>query len=164
MNVLASIFALVAFCATATTAFAADVKIEPADTAFIIIATALVLMMTIPGLALFYAGMVRRKNVLGTMAQSAAAVAIVSILWFAVGYSLTFSGQGPVIGDYGRVFLSGMGLDTVHALAPTIPELLFCVYQMTFAVITCALVGGAVADRMKFSALCLFCVFWLFIV
>ena len=164
MAFLKIFLALVAFVATGAAAFAADVKIEPADTAFMIIATALVLMMTLPGLALFYAGMVRRKNVLGAMAQSAAAVAIVSILWFAIGYSLTFSGQGPVIGDYGRVFLSGMGLETVTALAPTIPELLFCVYQMTFAVITCALVGGAVADRMKFSAFCLFCVFWLFIV
>jgi Amt family ammonium transporter len=164
MTFLRYLATLPAFTAASTPAFAADVKIEPADTAFIIIATALVLMMTLPGLALFYAGMVRRKNVLGTMAQSAAAVAIVSILWFAVGYSLTFSGSGPVLGDFNRAFMAGVGLDTTHTLAPTIPEMLFSVYQMTFAVITCALVGGAVADRMKFSAFCLFCVFWLFIV
>ena len=164
MTFLRYLATLLPFTAASTPAFAADVKIEPADTAFIIIATALVLMMTLPGLALFYAGMVRRKNVLGTMAQSAAAVAIVSILWFAVGYSLTFSGSGPVLGDFNRAFMAGVGLDTAHALAPTIPEMLFCIYQMTFAVITCALVGGAVADRMKFSAFCLFCVFWLFIV
>ncbi len=164
MTFLRYLATLLAFTAASTSAFAADVKIEPADTAFIIIATALVLMMTLPGLALFYAGMVRRKNVLGTMAQSAAAVAIVSILWFAVGYSLTFSGSGPVLGDFNRAFMAGVGLDTTHTLAPTIPEMLFSIYQMTFAVITCALVGGAVADRMKFSAFCLFCVFWLFIV
>ena len=161
---LARAFAAAATLAWAPAALAADTKIEPADTAFIMVATALVLMMTLPGLALFYAGMVRRKNVLGTMAQSAAAVAIVSVLWFAVGYSLAFSGEGPVLGDFGRAFLSGIGLDTTTALAPTIPELLFAAYQMTFAVITCALVGGAVADRMKFSAFCLFCVFWLFVV
>ncbi len=150
--------------ALAGPAMAADTRIDPADTGFMIVATALVLMMTLPGLALFYAGMVRRKNVLGTMAQSAGALAIVSLLWFAAGYSLAFGGEGAVLGDLSRVFLRGMGLDTTTALAPTIPELLFCAYQMTFAVITCALVGGAVADRMKFSAFCLFCVFWLFIV
>ena len=164
MNLARAFAATVATLACAPAALAAETKIEPADTAFIMVATALVLMMTLPGLALFYAGMVRRKNVLGTMAQSAAAVAIVSVLWFAVGYSLAFSGDGPVLGNLGRAFLSGMGLDTTTALAPTIPELLFAAYQMTFAVITCALVGGAVADRMKFSAFCLFCVFWLFIV
>jgi Amt family ammonium transporter len=144
--------------------FAADSKIDAADTAFITISTALVLMMTLPGLAMFYAGMVRRKNVLATMAQSVAALAIVSLLWFAVGYSLAFSGDGAIIGNFGRVFLSGVALDTTTALAPTIPEMLFSAYQMTFAVITCALIGGAVADRMKFSAFCLFCVFWLFLV
>ncbi|MFN3891916.1 MAG: ammonium transporter [Beijerinckiaceae bacterium] len=164
MNVLKGAAALVACCVATPAAFAADAKIEAADTGFMIVATALVLMMTLPGLALFYAGMVRRKNVLGTMAQSAAALAIVSILWFAVGYSLAFSGEGAVLGDFGRVFLRGMGLETTTSLAPTIPELLFCVYQMTFAVITCALVGGAIADRMKFSAFCLFCIFWLLVV
>ena len=145
-------------------AMAAETKIDAADTGFMIIATALVLMMTLPGLALFYAGMVRRKNVLGTMAQSAAALAIVSVLWFAVGYSLAYSGDGAVLGDFSRSFLLGIRPDSTTALAPTIPELLFVLYQMTFAVITCALVGGAVADRMKFSAFCLFCVGWLFVV
>jgi ammonium transporter, Amt family len=148
----------------ATSAFAAPAKIDGADTAFMIAATALVLMMTIPGLALFYCGMVRRKNVLAIMAQSVAATAVVSLLWFALAYSLAFHGEGAWLGDLGRAFLANVGIDSVSPFAPTIPEALFMAYQMTFAVITCALVGGAVADRMKFSAFVLFCVVWLFIV
>ena len=150
---------------TSITAWAADeARIDAADTGFMTIATALVLLMTLPGLALFYAGMVRKKNVLATMAQSLAATAIVSLLWFGVGYSLTFTGDGPYIGGLSRIFLSGIGLETVSPFAKTIPEMLFMAYQMTFAVITCALVGGAVADRLRFSAFTLFCVVWLFIV
>ncbi len=141
-----------------------EARIDAADTAFMTIATALVLLMTLPGLALFYAGMVRKKNVLATMAQSLAATAIVSLLWFAVGYSLTFTGDGAYLGGLSRVFLTGIGLETVSPFAKTIPEMLFMAYQMTFAVITCALVGGAVADRLRFSAFTLFCVVWLFIV
>ncbi len=144
-------------------AFAAD-GIDAADTGFMIICTGLVLMMTLPGLALFYSGMVRKKHVLAVMAQSAAATALVSILWVAVAYSLSFTGDGAYIGDLSRVFLRGIGLETVNPLAKTIPELLFMAYQMTFAIITCALVGGAVADRMKFSAFLLFCAIWLFLV
>jgi Amt family ammonium transporter len=139
-------------------------KIDAADTAFMIAATALVLMMTLPGLALFYSGMVRKKNVLATMAQSVIATAIVSVLWVGVAYSLAFSGDGPYIGSLSRALLSGVGLDTVSPLAETIPEILFMVYQMTFAVITCALVGGSVAERMRFSAFILFCILWLFVV
>ncbi|MCW2284400.1 Amt family ammonium transporter [Rhodoblastus acidophilus] len=148
----------------ATPAFAAESKIDAADTGFMIFATALVLMMTLPGLALFYAGMVRKKNVLATMAQSLMATALVSLLWFGIGYSLTFRGDGAWIGDFSAPFLSGIGLDAISPLAKTIPELLFCIYQMTFAVITVALVGGATADRMKFSAFSLFAVLWLFVV
>jgi Amt family ammonium transporter len=149
----------------ATPALAQDApKIDGADTAFMIVATALVLMMTLPGLALFYSGMVRKKNVLATMAQSLIATAIVSLLWIGGAYSLTFSGDGAWIGDTARVMLRGVGMDTVSPLATTIPEILFMAYQMTFAVITCALVGGSVAERMKFSAFILFCVVWLFIV
>ena len=152
-------------CVFATTpALAQNSTIDPADTGFMIAATALVLMMTLPGLALFYAGMVRKKNVLAIMAQSAAALAIVSILWVLVGYSLAFTGEGAFIGTLARAGLAGIGMDSVSPLAKTIPELLFMAYQMTFAVITCALVGGSVADRMKFSAFCLFCVIWLFVV
>lgn len=141
-----------------------DAKIDGADTAFMIAATALVLMMTLPGLALFYSGMVRKKNVLATMAQSLIATAVVSLLWIGVAYSLAFSGDGALIGDASRALLNGIGVDTVSPLAKTIPEILFMLYQMTFAVITCALVGGSVAERMKFSAFMLFCVLWLFIV
>ena len=139
-------------------------KIDGADTAWMIAATGLVLMMTIPGLALFYAGMVRKKNVLATMAQSLAATFLVSILWAVLGYTLTFTGDGAFIGSLERVFLRGMTLDAISPLAKTIPESLFMIYQMTFAVITVALVAGSVADRLRFSAFLLFCVLWLFLV
>jgi Amt family ammonium transporter len=139
-------------------------KINGADTAWIMSATALVLLMTIPGLALFYAGMVRKKNVLATMAQSFTAVLVVSMLWAVLGYSLAFSGDGPVIGNLQKIFLRGVALDSVSPIATTIPESLFMVYQMTFAIITVALVAGSVADRMRFSAFVLFCAFWLILV
>ena len=145
-------------------AFAQSAKIDAADTAWMIGATSLVLMMTIPGLALFYAGMVRKKNVLATMAQCMAATFLVSILWAIVGYSLTFTGNGVYIGTLERMFLYGMTLDSISPLAKTIPESLFMVYQMTFAVITVALVAGSVADRLRFSAFLLFCAFWLLLV
>ncbi|MGH6674257.1 MAG: ammonium transporter [Xanthobacteraceae bacterium] len=138
--------------------------ISPADTAWMIVATALVLMMSIPGLALFYAGMVRKKNVLATMAQTFAVTALCSVLWMLIGYSLTFAGAGPVLGTLGRVALRGIGMDTVTPFAPTIPEALFVMYQMTFAVITVALVAGSVADRMRFSAFILFSALWLIVV
>ncbi len=139
-------------------------KIDAADTAWMIGATGLVLMMTIPGLALFYAGMVRKKNVLATMAQSLAATFLVSILWALVGYSLAFTGDGAYIGTLDRIFLNGVTLDAISPLAKTIPESLFMIYQMTFAVITVALVAGSVADRLRFSAFLLFCTFWLLLV
>ncbi|HRJ69284.1 MAG TPA: ammonium transporter [Beijerinckiaceae bacterium] len=155
---------LVAFL-TATPALAqTPAKIDAADTGFMIVSTALVLMMTLPGLALFYAGMVRRKTVLATMAQSAAALAMVSVLWAIAGYSLAFSGDGAWLGNLDRLLLGGMAFDGVSSLAPTIPEALFMLYQMTFAVITVALIGGAVADRMRFSAFLLFGALWLFLV
>jgi Amt family ammonium transporter len=139
-------------------------KVDPADTAWMISATALVLMMTIPGLALFYCGMVRKKTVLATMAQSLLCAMLCSVLWAIIGYSLTFSGDGPVIGNLERVFLAGMGMDSIHSAAKTIPEALFMIYQMTFAVITVALVSGAVADRMRFSAFVWFAVLWMIVV
>src|SRR5213078_1906956 len=135
-------------------------KIDGADTAWMIVATGIVLMMTIPGLALFYSGMVRKKNVLATMAQSLSAVAIVSILWVAFGYSLAFVGDGPWLGTLDRWFLVGMTMDGVNPAAKTIPENLFMLYQMTFAIITVALVAGSVADRMRFSAYLLFSAGW----
>ena len=144
----------------ATPALAQVPGINGADTAWMIVATALVLMMTIPGLALFYAGMVRKKNVLATMAQSLAAVAMISILWVAFGYSLAFVGDGPWIGTLDRWFLRGMTMDSVNPAAKTIPEALFMLYQMTFAIITVALVAGSVADRIRFSAYLLFSIGW----
>jgi Amt family ammonium transporter len=129
-----------------------------------IMATGLVLMMSIPGLALFYCGMVRKKNVLATMAQSLAATFIVSLIWAVIGYSLTFTGEAPFLGTLSRVLLSGMGMDSVSPLAKTIPESLFMLYQMTFDIITEALVAGSLADRLRFSAFVAFCVFWLLIV
>ena len=145
---------------SATPARAETSAINAADTAWMMIATALVLMMTIPGLGLFYSGMVRKKNVLATMAQSLAAVAIVSILWVVFGYSLAFVGDGPWIGTLDRWFLAGMTMDSVNPAAKTIPEALFMLYQMTFAIITVALVAGSVADRMRFSAYLWFSVGW----
>ena len=151
---------LAATVTLATPAFAEASTINAADTAWMIVATALVLMMTIPGLALFYSGMVRKKNVLATMAQSLAAVALISILWVMFGYSLAFVGDGPWLGSLDRWFLTGMTMDSVNPAAKTIPEALFMLYQMTFAIITVALVAGSVADRMRFSAYLLFAIGW----
>src|ERR1700682_5997151 len=134
--------------------------ISAADTTWMIVATALVLMMTIPGLTLFYSGMVRKKNVLATMAQSLAAVTIISILWVAFGYSLVFVGDGPWLGTLDRWFLAGMTVDGVNPAAKTIPESLFMLYQMTFAIITVALVAGAVADRVWVLGYLLFSIGW----
>jgi Amt family ammonium transporter len=145
-------------------AAAQPAKIDGADTAWMIAATGLVLMMSIPGLALFYAGMVRKKNVLATMAQTLAAVALGSVLWVVIGYSLAFTGEAPAIGTFDRVLLQGIGMDTISPLAKTIPESVFVLYQMTFAVITVALVAGSVADRMRFSAFLWFAAGWLLLV
>ena len=161
---IALTIAAIAGSLAASPAFAQESKIDGADTAWMIVATGLVLMMTLPGLALFYAGMVRKKNVLATLAQSLAAAGVCSLLWFAVAYSLAFSGDGPVIGTFDRVFLNGIGMDTTHPAAATIPEILFVLYQMTFAVITVALVAGSVADRMRFGAFIWFAVGWLLLV
>src|SRR6516165_4785373 len=139
-------------------------KIDPADTAWMISASALVLMMTVPGLALFYCGMVRKKNVLATMAQSVVCTALCSLLWFAVGYSLAFVGDGPWLGTLQRAFMRATGMDATSVFAPTIPEVLFMFYQMTFAIITVALVAGSVADRMRFSAFIWFAAGWLIFV
>jgi Amt family ammonium transporter len=147
-----------------TPAFAEPAKIDAADTGWMIVATALVLMMTIPGLALFYAGMVRKKNVLATMAQSLAAVGIVSILWVVYGYSLAFVGDDAWLGSFERVFLNGMAMDGANPIAKTLPEALFVIYQMTFAIITVALVAGSVADRMRFSSFVVFSIGWFTIV
>ena len=138
--------------------------INSGDNAWMLTSTALVLMMTIPGLALFYGGMVRKKNVLATMMQSFAITCLVTILWVVVGYSLAFTTGTPYLGDMSRLFLNGMGLDSVNALAGTIPESVYMMFQMTFAIITPALITGAFADRMKFSAMLWFMGIWLLVV
>ncbi|MHB8980996.1 MAG: ammonium transporter, partial [Acidithiobacillus ferrooxidans] len=130
------------------------------DTAWMLSSTALVLLMTVPGLALFYAGMVRKKNVLATAAQSFAITALVSVLWMFIGYSLTFTAGNAFMGGLSRLFLNGMGLDSANGLAPTIPESVYMTFQMTFAIITPALIVGAFAERMKFSALLWFTGLW----
>ena len=161
---LSCVAMLVAATPALAQAAAQPAKIDAADTAWMISATGLVLMMSIPGLALFYSGMVRKKNVLATMAQTLAAVALGSILWMMVGYSLAFTGEGPAIGTFERLFLNGMDLNAISPLAKTIPESVFMLYQMTFAVITVALVAGSVADRMRFSAYLWFVAGWLMFV
>ena len=160
------IAAALSLAAVASPALAQEAasRIDAADTAWMISATGLVLMMTIPGLALFYCGMVRKKNVLATMAQSLACTGLCSLLWFAVGYSLSFAGDGPWLGTFERLFLHGTSMDSTSAFAPNIPELLYMFYQMTFAIITVALVAGAVADRMRFSAFLWFTAGWLILV
>ena len=138
--------------------------ISPGDTAWMISATGLVLMMSIPGLALFYCGMVRKKNILATMAQTLLCTMLCSVLWAAAGYSLAFTDGGAIIGTLERLGLAGMGMQTTSPFAKTIPEALFMIYQMTFAIITVALVAGSVADRMRFSAFVWFAAGWLFLV
>ncbi len=127
------------------------------DTAWMLTSTALVLMMTIPGLALFYGGMVRKMNVLAMLMQSFAITCLVTVLWMIAGYSLAFMGGNAIIGDLSRFFLKGMD---VGALSGTIPESVFMCFQMTFAIITPALITGAFADRMKFSAMLWFIGLW----
>ncbi|WP_025597885.1 ammonium transporter [Burkholderia sp. WSM2230] len=146
-------------------------KINSGDTAWMLTSTALVLFMTIPGLALFYGGMVRKKNVLATLMQSFAITCLVTIIWAVVGYTLAFTPGGSFIGGFSRFFMAGMSYIkgdtttlTVSHLAPTIPESVYFVYQMTFAIITPALITGAFADRMKFSAMLVFMTLWSIIV
>ncbi|MDB5788405.1 MAG: Ammonium transporter [Caballeronia mineralivorans] len=168
------------FVATAVTAPAAPTapfsvdssKINSGDTAWMLTSTALVLFMTIPGLALFYGGMVRKKNVLATLMQSFTITCVVTIVWTVVGYSLAFTPGGSFLGGFSRVLMAGMNYIksdkgttlTVSHLAPTIPETVYFVYQMTFAIITPALITGSFANRMKFSSMLVFMTLWSIIV
>jgi Amt family ammonium transporter len=131
-----------------------------ADNAWMLVSAALVLMMTGPGLALFYGGLVRRKNVLAIMMQSFALMALITVLWALVGYSLCFGGSGSFIGDFGHAFLRGVGAEPNADYAGTIPQSTFMVYQLMFAIITPALITGATAERMKFSGTVLFMTLW----
>lgn len=154
--------------ATATAAVAAPVpepKLDTGNTAWMLVSTALVLFMTIPGLALFYGGMVRKKNVLATLMQSFAICSVVTVLWFAFGYSLAFTPGSGFIGGLDKAFLNGVNMDSLTGTAgANIPETVFVVFQMTFAIITTALITGAFAERMKFSAMLVFMTLWLFVV
>ncbi|MEH6951959.1 ammonium transporter [Nitrobacter sp. NHB1] len=153
-------FADTALAQTTAAAAASPPKIDSGDTAWMLTATALVLMMTIPGLALFYGGMVRKKNVLATVMQSFAITCLVTVLWMVIGYSWAFTEGTNFLGGVSRMLLMGMGTDSVAAAAPTIPESVFMCFQMTFAIITPALICGAIADRMKFSAMMWFMGLW----
>jgi ammonium transporter, Amt family len=163
---LAGMAALVAMSGAA---FAAGPKIDTGDTAWMLTSSVLVLLMTIPGLALFYGGMVRRKNVLATMAQSFGATCLITVLWYVIGYSIAFTSNpdpnlNPLIGGFGYLFLKPMGVNAQSALAGTIPESVYMFFQMTFAIITPALIAGALADRMKYSAFLWFMGLWLIFV
>ena len=135
--------------------------IDAGDTAWLITATALVLFMTLPGLALFYGGLVRAENVLSVLMQCFTIACLMSVLWLAAAYSLTFSGDGAWIGDLKKVLLLGVPRDAVSG---SIPETVFFMFQMTFAIITPALMVGAFVERMRFGAVILFCALWLFLV
>ena len=143
-----------------------DVKAaqSSADNAWMLVSAALVLMMTGPGLALFYGGLVRRKNTLAIMMQSFALMALITVMWALVGYSLCFGGDGHFIGSFEHAFLRGVGADPNPDYAGTIPQLTFMVYQLMFAIITPALITGATAERMKFSGTVLFLALWFLVV
>jgi ammonium transporter, Amt family len=134
------------------------------DNAWMLVSAALVLMMTGPGLALFYGGLVRRKNTLAIMMQSFLLMALISVLWALVGYSLCFGGNGPVIGGFEHAFLRGVGADPNPDYTGTIPQATFMIYQLMFAIITPALITGATAERMKFSGTVLFLTLWFLVV
>jgi len=162
--VAAALSALPALAQEAAPAAEAAPTLDSGDTAWMLTSTVLVLMMTIPGLALFYGGMVRKKNVLATVMQSFATACLMSVLWMVIGYSLAFGDGGTFnayVGGLDKMFLSHL---TKDALSGTIPESVFMTFQMTFAIITPALICGAVADRMKFSSLLVFLALWLIFV
>jgi len=157
--------ALAALALATTSAHAADGStLNSGDTAWLLTSTALVLFMMIPGLALFYAGLVRAKNILSILMQCFALTAVLSLVWLAVGYSLAFSDGGSIVGGFSKVFLSGVTPTSVRSDCPTIPELLHFAYQMMFFLITPGLFIGAFAERMKFQAILIFSVVWSLVV
>ena len=151
--------------APALLAHQAPLELDAAGTAWLGTSTALVLLMTLPGLALFYGGMVRRKNVIATITQSVGVFAVVCLVWFIAGYSIAFGANPsaelqPYVGGLDMLFLNGVTMETANGLLPGIPEFLFIAFQMTFAIITPALITGAFAERFKYSALLLFTALW----
>ena len=163
-NIVTSALTVAAVLGNAGGAFAGEATLNSGDTAWMLTSTALVLMMTIPGLALFYGGMVRKKNVLSMVMQNFATACLMTVLWMIIGYSLAFTDGGGLnayIGGFDQMFLRGIGLES---LSGTIPESVFMTFQMTFAIITPALITGAFADRMKFSSMLVFLGFWMVLV
>ncbi len=144
----------------APAAEAAAPALDTGDTAWMLTSTMLVILMIIPGLALFYGGLARSKNMLSVLMQVFVIFSLITILWCAYGYSLTFAGEGKFVGGFDKVFLKGITPDTLSGLLPTIPEFVFVAFQSTFAAITCALIVGSFAERIKFSAVVLFSVIW----
>jgi len=162
MKIIKSIcFAALGLAAAAAPSLALADELSAGDTAWMLTATALVLFMTIPGLSLFYAGMVRSKNVLSVLMQCFAITGLMSLLWAFWGYSMAFDEGNALVGGFGKAFLSGV---TVEAMSGTIPETVFMTFQMTFAIITPALIVGAFAERMKFSTMLVFMGAWLTLV
>ena len=139
---------------------AAAPTLNSGDTAWMLTSTLLVILMTIPGLALFYGGLGRSKNMLSVLMQVFVIFALISVLWAVYGYSLTFSGEGSFYGGFDKLFLAGITPDTLSGLLPTIPEYVFVAFQGTFAAITVALIVGSYAERIRFSAVLLFSVIW----
>jgi len=158
---MARLMVAVGLFLNASQAFADEAELSAGDTAWMLTATALVLFMTIPGLSLFYAGMVRAKNVLSVLMQCFTITALMTILWVIYGYSIAFGGEGAYWGGLDKLFLRGV---TVDSLSGSIPETVFMTFQMTFAIITPALIVGAFAERMKFSAMLWFMGLWLTLV
>ncbi|HEC16656.1 MAG TPA: ammonium transporter [Sedimenticola sp.] len=161
MNIKGPVFPAALLLFLPGAALAGEAAMNGANTAWILMSTALVLFMTLPGLALFYGGLVRTKNVLSVIMQCFSIAGMASILWFVLGYSLAFGEGNAVIGDFSKVMLAGIGKET---LSGDIPESLFMLFQMTFAIITPALVVGGFAERMKFSSMLLFSAIWLLLV
>ena len=160
MNPVSRSAALISLTLLPFAAFAND-GIDTGDTAWMLTSTALVLFMTLPGLALFYGGLVRAKNVLSVLMQCFAITCVVTLMWVIALYSLTFAAGGPFIGGLGKVFMNGM---TTAASSGTVPEVVFSMFQLTFAVITPALIVGGFAERMKFSAMLIFSALWSLVV
>jgi len=146
--------------AEAPAAPAAEPKLDTGDTAWMLTSTMLVILMTIPGLALFYGGLARSKNMLSVLMQIFVIFSLITVLWCIYGYSLAFSGEGKFFGDLSKAFLKGIAPDTLSGVLPTIPEYVFLIFQSTFAAITTALIVGSYAERIKFSAVVLFSVLW----
>jgi Amt family ammonium transporter len=137
-----------------------DSPFSAGDTAWVIMATSLVLLMTIPGLALFYGGLVRVQNVLSTVMQSFSIACLITVEWMVAGYSLSFTRGGIIYGDHSRMWLTGLTMTSSHPLMPTVPEPIFCMFQLTFAIITPALICGSFADRLKFGPMLVFMGAW----